>query len=122
MDEYSPKRHDIAQLKFLCESLYHDCLTNLEESNHGWVNDPTSAINLQLNELIEHIATFALNYKIKYNEDNKLIALTHRICRNGVNQETVYFAASLMSAELIRLVFPVKIITITKVNLCLINH
>ncbi|MBX8463517.1 Hha toxicity attenuator, partial [Enterobacter sp. RIT637] len=22
MDEYSPKRHDIAQLKFLCESLY----------------------------------------------------------------------------------------------------
>ncbi len=73
MDEYSPKRHDIAQLKFLCETLYHDCLANLEESNHGWVNDPTSAINLQLNELIEHIATFALNYKIKYNEDNKLI-------------------------------------------------
>ena len=58
MDEYSPKRHDIAQLKFLCETLYHDCLANLEESNHGWVNDPTSAINLQLNEL---------------NEDNKLI-------------------------------------------------
>ena len=26
-----------------------------------------------MNELIEHIATFALNYKIKYNEDNKLI-------------------------------------------------
>lgn len=74
MDEYSPKRHDIAQLKFLCETLYHDCLANLEESNHGWVNDPTSAVNLQLNELIEHIATFALNYKIKYNEDNKLIA------------------------------------------------
>lgn len=73
MDEYSPKRHDIAQLKFLCETLYHDCLANLEESNHGRVNDPTSAINLQLNELIEHIATFALNYKIKYNEDNKLI-------------------------------------------------
>ncbi|EBI3473067.1 Hha toxicity attenuator, partial [Escherichia coli] len=23
MDEYSPKRHDIAQLKFLCETLYH---------------------------------------------------------------------------------------------------
>ena len=70
MDEYSPKRHDIAQLKFLCETLYHDCLANLEESNHGWVNDPTSAINLQLNELIEHIATFALNYKIKYNGIN----------------------------------------------------
>ncbi|ENR6006753.1 Hha toxicity modulator TomB [Citrobacter freundii] len=74
MDEYSPKRHDIAQLKFLCETLYHDCLANLEQSNHGWVNDPTSATSLQLNELIEHIATFAHNYKIKYNEDNKLIA------------------------------------------------
>jgi len=64
MDEYSPKRHDIAQLKFLCETLYHDCLANLEQSNHGWVNDPTSATSLQLNELIEHIATFALNYKL----------------------------------------------------------
>ncbi|EPF15426.1 MULTISPECIES: Hha toxicity modulator TomB [Cedecea] len=73
MDEYSPKRHDIAQLKFLCESLYHDCLTNLGESNHGWVNDPTSAINLQLNELIEHIAASALNYKIKYPDESKLI-------------------------------------------------
>jgi len=50
MDEYSPKRHDIAQLRFLCETLYHDCLANLEESNHGWVNDPTSAVNLRLNK------------------------------------------------------------------------
>ena len=58
MDEYSPKRHDIAQLRFLCETLYHDCLANLEESNRGWVNDPT----------------YALNYKIKYAEDNKLIS------------------------------------------------
>ncbi|MBJ3814650.1 Hha toxicity modulator TomB [Shimwellia pseudoproteus] len=73
MDEYSPKRHDIAQLRFLCESLYHDCLANLGETNRGWVNDPTSAINLQLNDLIEHIATFALNYKIKYDDDSKLI-------------------------------------------------
>jgi len=48
-------------------------LTTLGDSNHGWVNDPTSAINLQLNELIEHIASFALNYKIKYDEDNALI-------------------------------------------------
>ena len=54
---------NIAQLRFLCETLYHDCLANLEESNHGWVNDPTSAVNLQLNELIEHIATFALKRK-----------------------------------------------------------
>ena len=74
MDEYSPKRHDIAQLRFLCETLYHDCLANLEESNRGWVNDHTSAVNLQLNELIEHIATYAPNYKIKYAEDNKLIS------------------------------------------------
>lgn len=74
MDEYSPKRHDIAQLKFLCETLYHDCLSSLGESHRSWINDPTSAANLQLNELIEHIATFALNYKIKHNEDNNLIA------------------------------------------------
>lgn len=70
MDEYSPKRHDIAQLKFLCETLYHDCLTNLGESKNAWVNDPTSAINLQLNDLIEHIASFALNYKIKHEGDD----------------------------------------------------
>ena len=74
MDEYSPKRHDIAQLKFLCENLYDEGIATLGDSHHGWVNDPTSAVNLQLNELIEHIATFALNYKIKYDDDNKLIA------------------------------------------------
>ncbi|MBK4715714.1 MULTISPECIES: Hha toxicity modulator TomB [Tenebrionibacter/Tenebrionicola group] len=73
MDEYSPKRHDIAQLKFLCECLYHDCLTSLGERKQGWTNDPTSAINLQLHDLIEHIATFALNYKIKHDDDSKLI-------------------------------------------------
>ncbi len=69
MDEYSPKDMILHSYAF-CETLYHDCLANPEESNHGWVNDPTSAVNLQLNELIEHIATFALNYKIKYAEDN----------------------------------------------------
>lgn len=73
MDEYSPKHHDILQLKFLCESLHRDCLLNLEGSHHGWVNDPTSVIHLQLNELIEHIAAYALNYKIKYVQDSKLI-------------------------------------------------
>lgn len=75
MDEYSPKRHDIAQLTFLCESLRHDCLLNLNEGNHGWVNDPTSVTHLQLNELIEHIATFALNYKIKYVEESHIAEL-----------------------------------------------
>ncbi len=125
MDEYSPKRHDIAQLKFLCETLYHDCLANLEESNHGWVNDPTSAVNLQLNELIEHIATFALNYKIKYNEDNKLIAqideylddtfmlfssygIIRRICKNGVNRATACSVVSSTPPGLILLVCLVK--------------
>ncbi len=72
MDEYSPKRHDIAQLKYLCENLYHDCLTRLDDGTPGWVNDPTSTVNLQLNDLIEHIATFALNYKIKYEDESKL--------------------------------------------------
>jgi len=29
MDEYSPRRHDIAQLKFLSESLYDESLATL---------------------------------------------------------------------------------------------
>lgn len=74
MDEYSPKRHDIAQLKFLCENLYAESMATLGDSHHGWVNDPTSAVNLQLNELIEHIASFTMNYKIKHVEDEDLIA------------------------------------------------
>jgi hha toxicity modulator TomB len=72
MDEYSPKRHDIAQLKYLCENLYHDCLARLDDGTPGRVNDPTSTVNLQLNDLIEHIATFALNYKIKYEDESRL--------------------------------------------------
>ncbi|KGT94968.1 Hha toxicity attenuator [Erwinia typographi] len=74
MDEYSPKRHDIAQLKFLCENLYDESLATIGDSHHGWVNDPTSAANLQLNELIEHIAGFTMNYKIKHIEDSDLIS------------------------------------------------
>ncbi|CCG86437.1 Hha toxicity modulator TomB [Erwinia piriflorinigrans] len=74
MDEYSPRRHDIAQLKFLCENLYDEGLATLGDSHHGWVNDPTSAFNLQLNELIEHIAAFTMNYKIKHVEDADLIS------------------------------------------------
>jgi len=74
MDEYSPKRHDIAQLKFLCEGLYHESLATLGDSHLGWVNDPTSAINLQLNDLIEHIAAYTMNYKIKHIEDSGLIS------------------------------------------------
>lgn len=74
MDEYSPKRHDIAQLKFLCENLYDESLATLGDSHHGWGNDPTSTSNLQLNDLIEHIAAFTMNYKIKHIEDSDLIS------------------------------------------------
>ncbi|PIJ52209.1 Hha toxicity attenuator [Erwinia sp. OLTSP20] len=74
MDEYSPKRHDIAQLKFLCQHLYDESLTSLGDSHHGWVNDPTSALNIQLNELVEHIAAFMMNYKIKHQEDSDFSA------------------------------------------------
>ncbi|MEM6160607.1 Hha toxicity modulator TomB [Erwinia sp. P6884] len=74
MDEYSPKRHDIAQLKFLCENLFDESMATLGDSHHGWVNDPTSTMNLQLNDLIEHIAAFTMNYKIKHIEDADLIS------------------------------------------------
>ena len=76
MDEYSPKRHDIAQLKFLCENLFDESMASLTDSHHGWVNDPTSASNLQLNDLIEHIASFTMNYKIKHAENETLITQT----------------------------------------------
>ncbi|TCV94421.1 Hha toxicity modulator TomB [Biostraticola tofi] len=72
MDEYSPKRHDIAQLKFLCENLYDEGIASLGDSYHGWVNDPTSITNLQLNELIEHIASFIVSFKLKHHNDNEL--------------------------------------------------
>lgn len=74
MDEYSPRSYDIAQLKFLCENLYDESLATLGDSHHGWVNDPTSAANLQLNDLIEHIAAITMNYKIKHIEDGSLIS------------------------------------------------
>jgi hha toxicity modulator TomB len=75
MDEYSPKRHDLAQLRFLNESLYDEGIATLGDSHHGWVNDPTSAINLQLNELIEHIASFVMMFKIKFPEEHHLCEL-----------------------------------------------
>jgi len=72
MDGYSPKRHDIAQLKFLCKNLHDESMVLLGDSHHGWVNDPTSAIHLQLNDLIEHIAAFVTNYRIKNPDDDNL--------------------------------------------------
>ncbi len=47
----------------------------LGDSHHGWVNDPTSSVNLQLNELIEHIASFVMSYKIKYMDESDLSEL-----------------------------------------------
>ncbi|AGH73090.1 Hha toxicity modulator TomB [Edwardsiella piscicida] len=66
MDEYTSYQHDIAELKYLCDSLYHQGIDVLGESHHGWVSDPTAKVNLQLNELIEHIASVAQSFKIKY--------------------------------------------------------
>ena len=128
MDEYSPKRHDIAQLKFLCETLYHDCLANLEESNHGWVNDPTSAINLQLNELIEHIATSHLITKLSIMKTisslsrstniwmtplccSVVMVLICRIFRNGGSQVIDYSVVLSMRRKRILRVYLVRIIT-----------
>ncbi len=34
MDEYSPKRHDIAELKYLCNSLNRDAILNLQKQIH----------------------------------------------------------------------------------------
>lgn len=34
MDEYSPKRYDIAQLKYLCENLYDEGIASLGDSYH----------------------------------------------------------------------------------------
>ncbi len=30
MDEYSPRRHDIAELKYLCENLIHEAFFSVE--------------------------------------------------------------------------------------------
>ncbi|ACR68308.1 Biofilm formation regulator YbaJ [Edwardsiella ictaluri] len=66
MDENTSYQHDISELKYLCDYLYHQGIDVLGESNHGWVSDPTAEVNLQLNELIEHIASIAQSFKIKY--------------------------------------------------------
>lgn len=72
MDEYSPKLYDIAQLKYLCENLYNEGVVSLGDGYHGWVNDPSSTINLQLNELIEHIAENIVIFKLKYHNESEL--------------------------------------------------
>lgn len=74
MDEYSPKRYDVAQLTFLCESLFDQTLASLNTEQFCWVNDPVSPESLQLNELIEHIAAVTILYKLKHPEDEVLIS------------------------------------------------
>jgi hha toxicity modulator TomB len=81
--------------------------------------------------LIEHIATFALNYKIKYAEDNKLIAqideylddtfmlfsnygINSADLQNGVNRVIGYSAVLSTPAGKTRPVFLVSIITIKR--------
>ncbi|WMQ73931.1 MAG: Hha toxicity modulator TomB [Sodalis sp.] len=71
MDEYSPKHYDIAQLKYLCENIYKG-IASLGDSYHGWVNNQSSIVNLQLNKLIEHIAANIVILKLKYHNDSEL--------------------------------------------------
>ncbi|KEY60536.1 Hha toxicity modulator TomB [Serratia sp. DD3] len=99
MDEYSTKQHDIAQLKFLCESLYDQGIATLGDSQRGWVNDPTSSDNLQLNDLIEHIASFVISFKIKYMDENDLSALVEEYLDDTY---TVFSSFSINNADLHR--------------------
>lgn len=75
MDEYTLHHHDLAELKYLCSLLFNQGMAALDDSNHGWVNDPTSAISLQLNDLLEHISTFGLTFRLKYPQDSELTEL-----------------------------------------------
>lgn len=75
MDEYSPKKHDIAELKYLCNSLNRDAISSLLKTNTHWVNDLSSPQSISLNELVEHIAAFVWRFKIKYPKENLVISL-----------------------------------------------
>ncbi|MEY0232652.1 Hha toxicity modulator TomB [Providencia manganoxydans] len=75
MDEYSPKNYDISELKYLCNSLNREAISSLQKTNTHWVNDLSSPQSASLNELIEHIAAFVWQYKIKYPKENLVISL-----------------------------------------------
>ncbi|CDG96587.1 conserved hypothetical protein [Xenorhabdus bovienii str. puntauvense] len=75
MDEYSPRRHDIVELKYLCENLIHEAFSVLNRADNHWINDLTSEKSLKLNELIEHIAAFVWSFKIKYADNYNLSTL-----------------------------------------------
>lgn len=75
MDEYSPKNYDISELKYLCNSLNREAMLSLQKTNTHWVNDLSSPQSARLNELIEHIAAFVWQFKIKYPKENLVISL-----------------------------------------------
>lgn len=75
MDEYSPKNYDISELKYLCNSLNREAISSLQKTNTHWVNDLSSPQSASFNELIEHIAAFVWQYKIKYPKENLVISL-----------------------------------------------
>lgn len=98
MDEYTSYRHDIAELKYLCDSLYRQGMDVLEESHHGWVSDPTAMVNLQLNELIEHIVNVALSFKIKYPQHSSLC----EIVDDYLDETYALFSAYSVSEQALR--------------------
>lgn len=75
MDEYSPKKHDIAELKYLCNSLNRDAISSLQKTTTHWINDLSSPLSVSLNELVEHITSFVWRFKIKYPKENLVISL-----------------------------------------------
>ncbi|CDG20133.1 conserved protein of unknown function [Xenorhabdus poinarii G6] len=75
MDEYSPRKYDIAELKYLCENLIDEALSVLNRTDNHWIHDLTSEKSLKLNELMEHIAAFVLSFKIKYSDNYTLSTL-----------------------------------------------
>ncbi|PHM27882.1 Hha toxicity modulator TomB [Xenorhabdus budapestensis] len=75
MDEYSPRRHDIAELKYLCENLIPEAFSVLNRTDNHWINDLTSEKSLRLNEFIEHITVFVWSFKIKYTDNYNLSTL-----------------------------------------------
>jgi len=81
MDEYSPKRHDMAQLKFLCESLYHDCLATLGENQH----EEDAALIEQLDEYLDDTFMLFSNYGINAQDLQKWRKSGNRLFRCFVN-------------------------------------
>ncbi len=75
MDEYSPNNYDIAELKYLCNSLQNEALFTLRKTNTHWINDLSSQKSVNLNELIEHVASFVWRFKIKYPNEQLIISL-----------------------------------------------